>query len=182
MFLRITVSVISVTNSMKKMKAINPVIATLFLVIAAVIVGVAVIGWTQGWFTSTARTVDLQITGEIVRTSTASQLNLQIKNVGTVKVRIQKISVETEDSFTPDFGTPNVHLGGFLSSWSDAGSTAGEIIISGTQDLNPGDIVSGYIKADSADAWKSGAKYIITIVFQDVDRGTTLTKTVTVQA
>ena len=160
------------------MRAINPIIAALFLIAAAVIVGVAYIGWSQTWFASTSRTVDLQVTGEIVRTSSSAQLNLQIKNVGTVKLNITKIVIEVSDD------TASYTAGGSFSSASISASS-GTVTLdfsSNPISLDPGSIVSGYVKADSANAWKSGAKYIITIEFKDVDRGTTLTKTVTIQA
>ncbi|RLE79280.1 MAG: hypothetical protein DRJ52_08730 [Thermoprotei archaeon] len=80
-----------------RIKAINPIIAALFLIAAAVIVGVAYIAWSQKLFGAANRYADLQVTAELQKSSQKAQLTLYIKNVGTCDLKITKIEVESEE-------------------------------------------------------------------------------------
>ena len=126
-----------------KRRAINPIIATLFLIIGAAIIGVAFIGWQQNWFSATARSADVQVVGEILLASGSQQLNLQIKNVGTVKINITKIEVSY--STAPDL--TGLSVGGAFEKTGTtlAVNDAIEVEPGAGLLLDPGDVASGYI-------------------------------------
>ncbi|MCD6208686.1 MAG: hypothetical protein J7J67_00640 [Thermoproteales archaeon] len=65
-----------------KLRGVNPIIATIFLIVAGVIVGVMYVGWSQNWFAASSRYVDLQVSAELARRSQRALLTIQIKNVG----------------------------------------------------------------------------------------------------
>lgn len=159
-----------------KRRGISPIIATLFLIASAVIVGIAFISWSQGWFTTSARTVELQISGDIVRSSSSAQMNLQIKNVGTSSVTIQKIEVEGAT------GTITYTTGGGFGTVTVTNPASSPIAFAVSVPLDPGQVVSGYIRANSNTAWKGGATYTVTVTYQDVDTQKTLTETVSIRA
>jgi len=157
-------------------RGISPIIAVLFLIVGAVMMGVLFITWQRTWVQSAARSADIQIAAEILRASQAAQVNIEIKNVGTVVIVVEKIEITVNDTVT----SPTL-LGAFEgASWS---SGADALIVEGLDlEMSPGDIASGAVRVSNPNVWKSGSSYLITITYKDKDRGNVLSKTVNVQA
>ena len=160
--------------------AINPIIATVFLIMASVIVGAMFLGWQMGWFKSTARTVDIAVTAEIVYGSESQLAIITIKNIGTVKLTIDEIKVGHDNEAQMEL----VKSGSVIES---------EV---GKSYLNPGESISivfygGEYQVDTDGdgnpdttvtvKWTAGKSYLVTVTFKD-DLNNVLVKSVSIQA
>ncbi len=75
---------------------INAIIATMFLIACAVVVGALFMGWQIGWIRVQAREGLVTIQVEGVRSTSIQQAVITIKNVGNVKVSLLTVSIEIE--------------------------------------------------------------------------------------
>ncbi len=160
-------------RKVRKILGLNPIIATVFLIIAAVVVGAMFLGWQMGWFKSTARTADISVTAEIIKSSSGDQMVITVKNVGTVKVYL--VGLKIPDDSGPDGAS--LATSDLLSQQPDK---AVDINNDGTNDyiyLDPGESLS----FTASGSWTSGSSYLVTVYYID-DLGNTLVKTISVQA
>ncbi len=159
---------------------LNPIIATVFLIIAAVVVGAMFLGWQMGWFKSTARTADVAVTADIVSASGSQKVIVTIKNIGTVKVTIDSVKVghdneaqmelvKTSTVIESEVGKSYLNPGESISVVFDGGDYQVDTNGDGTPDTTV------TVK------WTAGKSYLITVTFKD-DLGNVLVKTISVQA
>ena len=161
-------------------RGINPIIATIFLVGLAVVVSVLLYTWLPSWISGQQRMASIQVTAKIVLASDTEQINIGIKNVGTVKLKITKVRVETENTALD--GVTITGYGVFDGTTISGGSSGGINVTGLNVDLDPGQSTSGTIVVPTTGVWQSGSEYMVTITYQDVDTGKTLTETITVRA
>ena len=86
-------------------RGISPVLATLILIVIAVVAGLVVYSWIMGWIGTQKQQVAFAI--KVVRTSDTSY-TVEIRNVGSITVTLSKVTVTDPDgdihegtTFTP---------------------------------------------------------------------------------
>jgi len=84
----------------RKVLGLNPIIATVFLIISAVVIGAMFLGCQMGWFKTSSRIADVAVTAEIVKSSSSQQMIINVKNIGNVKLRLKEVRIESEGTYT----------------------------------------------------------------------------------
>jgi len=93
----------------RAIKGISPVLATLILIVIAVVAGLIVYGWVAGWIgAQKARTVSFTV--RVIRTN-ATTYTVEVKNTGSVTVSISKIEItDPDETVTIDLSASPVTL------------------------------------------------------------------------
>ncbi len=155
---------------------ISPIIATIFLIFSAVLVGALFLGWQVGWFKVQAREGLVAVQVESVSSSNIQQVVIIVKNVGNVKVTLLGIDVGIDkNDGTLAF---EVYPEGLVSSLKD-GDNDGEyefieINIDGAITLEPSDKVTISVRVYGT-GWTGGKSYLVMVVYRD-ELGNSLTK------
>jgi flagellin-like protein len=74
-------------------KGISPVIATVIIVAVALVLAVALAGWSMGIWSTLGSTEALYITGSISKVGTTVYVNVTIYNKGTAPANITKVEM-----------------------------------------------------------------------------------------
>ena len=83
--------------ALRSRRGISPVLATLILIVIAVVAGLVVYSWVMGWIGAQKRQVALAV--RVIRTSTTNY-TLEIRNTGSTTVTISKVTVTDPDGDT----------------------------------------------------------------------------------
>jgi len=98
-----------VRRARRAIKGISPVLATLILIVVAVIAGLLVYGWVMGWIgAQKARTVSFAV--RVIK-SGDKEYTVEVKNTGSVTVSISKIEItDPDETVTIDLSDSPVTL------------------------------------------------------------------------
>ena len=121
-------------------KGISPVLATLILIVIAVVAGLVVYGWLMGWIGTQKQQVAFAV--RVIRTS-AYNYTVEIRNVGSITVTLNKVTVTD-----PDGDTHEASLTGTLAPGHSTTATT-KITSTGT---------------DGNDAEATGTEVTVTVV------------------
>jgi len=94
--------------ALRSRRGISPVLATLILIVIAVVAGLVVYGWIMGWIGAQRRRAAVALAVSVIRTNSTSY-TVEIRNVGSVKVTLLSVTITDPDgdthknatSFTP---------------------------------------------------------------------------------
>ena len=84
-------------NSMKYNLGLNPIIATVFLIISTVLVGALFVGWQMGWIRIQSQEGMISIQTVESTSSSTQVLTINIKNVSSIRVSLISLEVEIND-------------------------------------------------------------------------------------
>jgi len=80
--------------ALRSRRGISPVLATLILIVIAVVAGLVVYSWVMGWIGAQKRQVALAV--RVIRTNEDSY-TVEIRNTGSTTVTISKVTVTDPD-------------------------------------------------------------------------------------
>jgi hypothetical protein len=123
-------------KTLKKIKAVSPLVATIILIIITIIAGIVIYFYVTGFLAGGATNVSLKISGGATAPGGGTQVfvTLTIKNDGNIPIRLTLLRVidpAVGSGATPGPFTPLLNLGAFSGTPSAAA-------ISGTPTLSAG--------------------------------------------
>jgi flagellin-like protein len=127
-------------KTLKKIKAVSPIVATIILIIITIIAGIVIYFYVTGFLVGSGTNVSLKISGGAVAPGGGTQVfvTLTIKNDGNVPIRLTLLRVidpAVGSGATPGPFTPLLNLGPFSGTPSAAA-------ISGTPTLSAGQSIT----------------------------------------
>ena len=87
-------------------RGINPVMATVFLIIGAIVVAVIFTAFTYGWIGTLNRDTTLSVSAEVYKGSRNELMEIKLKNCGNVALKINNVEVEAEDGYSVEVNSP----------------------------------------------------------------------------
>jgi flagellin-like protein len=125
-------------KTLKKIKAVSPIVATIILIIITIIAGIIIYFYVVGFLAGGATNVSLKISGGAVAPGGGTQVfvTLTIKNDGNVPIRLINLRVidpAVGSGATPGPFTPLLNLSGFIGTPSAASIAGGTITLSAGQ-------------------------------------------------
>jgi len=123
-------------KTIKKIKAVSPIVATIILIIITIIAGIVIYFYVTGFLAGGTTNVSLKISGGAVAPGGGTQVfvTLTIKNDGNIPIRLTLLKVidpAVGSGATPGPFTPLLNVGAFSGSPPSAA-------ISGTPTLSAG--------------------------------------------
>jgi flagellin-like protein len=112
-------------KTLKKIKAVSPIVATIILIIITIIAGIIIYFYVTGFLAGGATNVSLKISGGAIAPGggTTVFVTLTIKNDGNVPIRLINLRVidpAVGSGATPGPFTPLLNLSGFIGTPSAA--------------------------------------------------------------
>jgi len=125
-------------KTLKKIKAVSPIVATIILIIITIIAGIIIYFYVTGFLAGGATNVSLKISGGAVAPGGGTQVfvTLTIKNDGNIPIRLINLRVlnpAVGSGATPGPFTPLLNLGTFSGTPSAASIAGGTITLSAGQ-------------------------------------------------
>ena len=117
--------------ALRSRRGISPVLATLILIVIAVVASLVVYGWIMGWIGAQKRQVAFAV--RVIRTNSTAY-TVEVRNTGSITVTISKVTVTdpdgdiheaTADKFT-GLGTGNTLDPGHSATATTSDANAGE--------------------------------------------------------
>jgi len=125
-------------KTLKKIKAVSPIVATIILIIITIIAGIVIYFYVTGFLAGGTTNVSLKISGGAVAPGGGTQVfvTLTIKNDGNIPIRLTVLRVlnpAVGSGATAGFFTPLLNLGAFSGTPSSALIGGGTITLSAGQ-------------------------------------------------
>jgi flagellin-like protein len=161
-------------KTIKKIKAVSPIVATIILIIITIIAGIIIYFYVSGYLAGGATNVSLKITGGAVApgAGTLVFVTVTIKNDGTVPVQLNTLIIESAAVGVSDGVLPEASaVLGLQSPYSFDGKTA--FTFTGQPVLAAGQSVTVQYKYALASP-ATGASTIIRIIGTNTATGQTV--------